>query len=161
MGDVVDELLDQWAEERPDLDLTPLAVLTRVTRLARLLDRAQRDFLAAHRLEPGEFDVLTTLRRAGGERGLTAGAFLTSSLVTAGAITNRLDRMTAKGLIRRTPERKDRRVVRVSLTPAGRDLVDALLTEHAAHCADLLSPLPPQTRELVADALSRLLQAHE
>ena len=94
--------------------------------------------LAALDLEPGEFDVLTTLRRAGSAQGMTAGAFLSASLVTAGAITNRIDRMAAKGLVRRVPDAADRRVVRIKLTDRGARLVDGMLAEHMRHYARLL-----------------------
>ncbi|RKT55043.1 MarR family winged helix-turn-helix transcriptional regulator [Saccharothrix australiensis] len=161
MGDEVDAVLAQWRVERPDVDASPVAVLGRVTRLARLVERELRDFLARFGLEPGEFEVLTALRRAGGAHGLTAGAFRNSALVTAGAITNRIDRMAAKELVRRVPDGTDRRVVRVRLTDTGRALVDALLAEHMARYARLLEPLDQATREVVADALRVLLERCE
>ncbi|MBW4718226.1 MarR family winged helix-turn-helix transcriptional regulator [Saccharothrix obliqua] len=161
MGDEVDVVLAQWRVERPDVDTSPVAVLGRVTRLSRLVERELKDFLARYELEPGEFEVLTTLRRAGGADGLTAGAFLHAALVTAGAITNRIDRMAAKGLVVRVPDPVDRRVVRVRLTDEGRVLVDAVLGEHMARFARLLEPLAPETRSVVADALRVLLEGCE
>ncbi|GAA1350658.1 MarR family winged helix-turn-helix transcriptional regulator [Saccharothrix algeriensis] len=161
MGDEVDLVLAQWRVERPDVDTSPVAVLGRVARLARLVDREVKEFLARFDLEPGEFEVLTTLRRTGSVHGLTAGAFLNSALVTAGAITNRIDRMAAKGLVVRVPDAADRRVVRVRLTDAGRELVDSMLAEHMARHAKLLEPLDAPTRAVVADALRTLLERCE
>ncbi|MFD7660353.1 MarR family winged helix-turn-helix transcriptional regulator [Actinosynnema sp. NPDC059797] len=161
MADAVDLALAQWSVQRPDVDTSPLAVLSRVTRLSRLLERELREFLAHYDLEPGEFDVLTTLRRAGATHGMTAGAFLSASLVTAGAITNRIDRMAAKDLVERVPDAADRRVVRIKLTERGRELVDGMLGEHMAHCARLLEPLDDRTRLVVADALRTLLEVCE
>ncbi|GAA3884860.1 MarR family transcriptional regulator [Saccharothrix violaceirubra] len=161
MGDAVDLVLAQWRAERPDVDASPLAVLGRVLRLARLLDRDLREFLAPFDLEPGEFDVLATLRRAGGHRGMTSGAFLDAALVTAGAITNRIDRMVAKGLVARVPDATDRRVVRITLTERGRTMVDGMLGDHLARYTRLLDPLDTRTRQVVADALRSLLQRCE
>ncbi|QFZ19995.1 MarR family winged helix-turn-helix transcriptional regulator [Saccharothrix syringae] len=161
MADAVDLVLAQWSVERPDVDTSPMAVLARVMRLARLLERELREFLAHYDLEPGEFDVLTTLRRAGSTHGMTAGAFLSASLVTAGAITNRIDRMVAKGLVERVPDAADRRVVRIKLTDRGRQLVDGMMAEHMAHYARLLEPLDDRTRAAVADALRALLEVCE
>ncbi|MFE2755540.1 MarR family winged helix-turn-helix transcriptional regulator [Actinosynnema sp. NPDC059335] len=161
MADEVDLVLAQWSVQRPDVDVAPMAVLTRVTRLARLLERELREFVGRFDLEPGEFDVLTTLRRAGSPHGMTAGAFLSASLVTAGAITNRVDRMEAKGLVHRVPDAADRRVVRIRLTDRGRELVDGMLAEHMRRYARLLEPLDEPTRAVVADALRALLERCE
>ncbi|MFE9748169.1 MarR family winged helix-turn-helix transcriptional regulator [Saccharothrix saharensis] len=161
MADAVDLVLAQWSVQRPDVDTSPMAVLARVTRLARLLERELREFVGRFDLEPGEFDVLTTLRRAGSTQGMTAGAFLSASLVTAGAITNRIDRMAAKGLVRRVPDAADRRVVRIKLTDRGARLVDGMLAEHMRHYARLLEPLDGETKTVVADALRTLLEQCE
>ncbi|MFI9007697.1 MarR family winged helix-turn-helix transcriptional regulator [Actinosynnema sp. NPDC053489] len=164
MADAVDLALAQWSVQRPDVDTAPMAVLARVTRLARLarlLERELRDFAGRFDLEPGEFDVLTALRRAGPGLGLTAGALLSASLVTAGAITNRIDRMAAKGLVRRVPDAADRRVVRIELTERGARLVDGMPAEHMGWYARLLEPLDAGTRAVVADALRTLLEQCE
>ena len=161
MADAVDLVMAQWSVQRPDVDTSPMAVLTRVTRLARLLERELREFVGRFELEPGEFDVLTTLRRAGSSQGMTAGAFLSASLVTAGAITNRIDRMEAKGLVERVPDAADRRLVRIKLTDRGARLVDGMLAEHMRHYSQLLEPLDDDTKAVVADALRALLERCE
>src|SRR5438270_11712156 len=93
--DEVDRLVAAWRRERPDLDVQPLEVLSRVTRLARHLDRARRTAFAEHGLEPWEFDVLSALRRAGAPYQLSPGQLLTQTLVTSGTMTNRIDRLAA------------------------------------------------------------------
>src|SRR6201984_1717683 len=99
--DEVDDLVPAWRRQRPDLDVAPLQVLSRVSRLARHLDIARRGAFASHGLEAWEFDVLSALRRAGPPFQLTPGALLRATLVTSGTMTNRIDRLAAAGLVRR------------------------------------------------------------
>ena len=82
MQDEVDRLVAAWARERPDLDVRPLEVLSRVTRLARHVDRARGTAFAAHDLDGWEFDVLAALRRAGRPYMLSPGALVAQTLVT-------------------------------------------------------------------------------
>lgn len=151
MQDEVDRLVAAWRRERPDLDVEPLEVLSRVSRLARHLDRARRLAFAEHELEPWEFDVLTALRRAGPPYQLSPGQLLTQTLVTSGTMTNRIDRLAKRGLVERQPDPSDRRGVLVRLTAAGRQRADAalagLLDQERALLADLSGP---QRRELAA-----------
>lgn len=125
--DQVDRLVEAWQRERPDLDVSPMQVLSRVTRLARHLDRARRRAFAEHALEPWEFDVLTALRRSGPPYSLSPGRLLRETMVTSGTMTNRVDRLTVKRLVERSADPGDRRGVLVQLTLAGRDRVDAAL----------------------------------
>src|ERR1700738_1364878 len=107
--DEVDRLVAAWRRERPDLDVQPLGVLSRVTRLARHLGPARRTAFAEHGLEPWEFDVLSALRRAGDPYQLSPGQLLTQTLVTSGTMTNRIDRLAARELVVRGPDPADRR----------------------------------------------------
>src|SRR5690606_33754536 len=115
-----DLITAHWDVERPDVDTAPMAVIGRITRLSRILDQELKRFFAGHGLEFWEFDVLATLRRSGGDKGLTAGALNRAAMVTSGAITNRIDRLEAKNLVRRNPCAEDRRAVYVQLTDEGR-----------------------------------------
>ncbi|GIG24569.1 MarR family winged helix-turn-helix transcriptional regulator [Cellulomonas denverensis] len=155
--DEVDRIVDAWARERPDLDVTPLTVLSRVTRLSRHLDLARRRAFALHRLEPWEFDVLSALRRAGAPYRLSPGALLTQTLVTSGTMTNRIDRLAARSLVRRLPSPDDRRGVLVSLTDDGLARVDAAMTSLLDIERDLLADLPEADRERLADLLRTLV----
>ena len=154
--DEVDVLVSAWRRERPDLDVGPLEVLSRVSRLARHLDLARREAFAAHGLEPWEFDVLAALRREGAPYALSPGRLLQVTLVTSGTMTNRIDRLEAKGLVEREPDTDDGRSVRVLLTDAGRTRVDDALTDLLAHERRILAALEPDDRAKLADLL-RLL----
>ncbi|MBA3264953.1 MAG: MarR family transcriptional regulator [Nocardioidaceae bacterium] len=127
MEDEVDQLVEAWQRERPDLDVEPMQVLSRVTRLARHLDLARKAAFSQHGLESWEFDVLTALRRAGDPYVLSPGRLLRETMVTSGTMTNRVDRLVTKGLVERRPDPDDRRGVLVCLTEAGRSRVDAAL----------------------------------
>ncbi len=156
MTDPVDRLLEQWRRERPDLDTRPMGVVGRVSRVARRIDLAQRATFARYDLDPPAFDVLATLRRSGEPFALTAGDLMRTAMVTSGAITQRLDRLEARGLVRRGPHPGDGRVVVVTLTPAGRELVDRVLPDHLATEERLLAALSPQQRTALADLLRTL-----
>ena len=85
--------LEQWAAVRPDLDSSPIAVIGRVSRLSRLVDRRLAENFARFGLENWMYDVLATLRRGGPPYELTAGDLVRRTMVTTGAITNRIDRL--------------------------------------------------------------------
>jgi len=127
--DEVDRIVLAWERERPDLDVRPLTVLSRVSRLARHLDLARRGAFARHDLETWEFDVLSALRRAGAPYRLSPGALLTQTLVTSGTMTNRIDRLVEHGLVERQPSPDDRRGVLVQLTDVGLARVDAAFAD--------------------------------
>jgi DNA-binding MarR family transcriptional regulator len=155
--DEVDRLVAAWRAERPDLDTEPLHVLSRVSRLARHLDRARRAAFAAHDMESWEFDVLTALRRAGPPYELSPGRLLRATLVTSGTMTNRIDRLESAGLVRRGPDPLDKRGVLVRLTDAGRTRVDAAFDDLVERERDLLGSLTPDDRDKLAGLLRSLL----
>jgi len=155
--DEVDDLVAAWRAERPDLDVQPLQVLSRISRLARHLDRARRTAFDSHGLEPWEFDVLSALRRQGAPYQLSPGALLRATLVTSGTMTNRIDRLAAAGLVRREPDPQDKRGVLVTLTPDGRTRVDAALADLLGSEEALLSGLGPDARLTLASLLRTLL----
>jgi DNA-binding MarR family transcriptional regulator len=157
-GDEVDRLVEAWQNERPDLDVSPLEVLSRVTRLARHLDRARRTAFAKRELEVWEFDVLAALRRAGEPYQLSPGQLLTQTLVTSGTMTNRIDRLEGRGLVQRLPDPHDRRGVLVRLTAAGRTSVDEAFDDLLDRERELLAALPEADRSTLADLLRRLVR---
>ena len=157
MQDEVDELAEAWARERPDLELGPVAVFSRITRLARHLDRARRAAFTRHAIEPWEFDVLAALRRAGAPYELSPGRLLRETMVTSGTMTNRVDRLTARGYVERHPDPGDRRGVLVRLTREGQAAVDAAFEELLAAEAELLADLSERDRARLAGLLRTLL----
>ncbi|WP_067182868.1 MarR family winged helix-turn-helix transcriptional regulator [Microtetraspora niveoalba] len=155
--DEVDRLVAAWQQERPDLDVSPLEVLSRVSRLSRHLDRARRAAFAEHDLESWEFDVLTALRRSGRPYELSPGALLRATLVTSGTMTNRIDRLTASGLVTRNPDPEDRRGVLVRLTPEGLERVDAAFAGLLRRERELLAGLGEREQRTLAALLHTLL----
>jgi DNA-binding MarR family transcriptional regulator len=155
--DEVERLVAAWRRERPDLDVEPLTVLSRVSRLARHLDRARRAAFAGHGLETFEFDVLAALRRAGPPYELSPGQLLVQTLVASGTMTNRLDRLERRGLVRRRPNPNDGRAVRVRLTARGRTRVDAAIGDLLDRERALLGQLDQQQWETLAGLLRTVL----
>ncbi len=158
LRDEVDELVAGWHAERPDLDVEPLQVLSRVSRLARHLDRARTAAFAAHGLQTWEFDVLSALRRQGPPYQLSPGALLRATLVTSGTMTNRIDRLADAGLVSRRPDPADKRGVLVALTDSGRAATDAALADLLTSERELLTGLDDTQRRQLA-ALLRILLA--
>ena len=153
--DEVDRLIAAWKRERPDLDLSPLAVLSRITRNARHLDIARRD--AFGDLENWGFDVLAALRRAGEPHQLSPGQLMQETLVTSGTMTNRLDRLEELQLITREPDPNDGRGSLVTLTRAGMRAVDSAMEDLLENERELLQNLSVKEREVLADLLSKLV----
>ncbi len=160
-ADDVDRIVSAWRRERPDLDVTPLEVLSRVSRLARRLDLARGRAFAGRGLESWEFDVLSALRRTGSPHELSPGQLVAETLVTSGTMTNRVDRLVARGFVERRPAPNDRRGVIVRLTDEGIRTVDAALAELIADEHELLAELDPAERDTLADLLRRLLRPFE
>ncbi|MGH8968395.1 MAG: MarR family winged helix-turn-helix transcriptional regulator [Actinomycetes bacterium] len=161
MQDEVDRLVAAWARERPDLDVRPLEVLSRVTRLARHLDRARRTAFAAHDLEVWEFDVLAALRRAGRPYVLSPGRLLAQTMVTSGTMTNRVDRLESRGLVQRLPDPADRRGVHVRLTPRGKERVDAALAGLLDAEQEILATLSAPRQDQLSTLLRTLVAPFE
>jgi DNA-binding MarR family transcriptional regulator len=159
MADAIDLFTEHWNQERPDVDVSPMAVIGRIQRLSRLLEQDLKKFFAGHGLDFWEFDMLATLRRSGGANGLTAGALNQVAMLTSGAITNRIDRLAAKGLVERAPCPEDRRAIRVQLTPTGRTLIDDLLPLHMENEQRLLTALDQQDRGQLAGLLRTLAES--
>ncbi|MBC9227566.1 MarR family transcriptional regulator [Aeromicrobium sp. 636] len=157
--DEVDEIVAAWRVERPDAEVTPLEVFSRLTRLAKHLERLRKQAFATHELDVWEWDVLSALRRSGEPYELSPGQLVAATMVTSGTMTNRVDRLVARGLVQRRPAPSDRRGVLVRLTAEGRARVDGALDTLLALESAILEDLPEAEREHVAQAL-RTLTAH-
>lgn len=154
--DAVDVILGQWAVERPDLDVRPMAVIGRLARVHHLLDRGIAENFARHGLQRWEFDVLATLRRHGGGP-LSAGELAGAMMVASASMTNRVDRLVDRGLVTRTTDPASRRRVLIGLSEEGRVLVDDVVGTHVAAEDQLLDGLDDAERAQLADLLRRLL----
>lgn len=154
--DEVDRIVDAWSRERPDLDFSPLQVLSRVGRLARHLERARRTAFAASDLELWEFDVLSALRRAGAPYQLSPKALLQQTLVSSGTMTNRIDRLVERGLVERRTDPNDGRGILVVMTTAGRERVDAAISTLLTAESELLDRLSSADQERLSSLLRKL-----
>ena len=159
--DEVDTLVDAWRRERPDLDMAPMEVLSRVSRLAHHLDRHRVSAFSAHGLEPWAFDVLAALRRSGKPYRLTPGQLVRETLVTSGTMTNRVDRLVVRGLVSRDDHPGDRRGVLVRLTEQGKEAVDAALADLLAAERALLADLSDTDRSHLVVTLRQLLAGQD
>jgi DNA-binding MarR family transcriptional regulator len=155
--DEVDTIVEAWHRERPDLDVAPMEVLSRISRLARHLDRIRANAFSAHDLESWEFDVLAALRRSGQPYRLSPGQLLRETLVTSGTMTNRVDRLAARGLVTRQDHPEDRRGVLVQLTQAGKDAVDAAMADLLTAERRLLGALDVTEHDQLTRSLRILL----
>jgi DNA-binding MarR family transcriptional regulator len=155
--DEVDSIVAGWRRALPEVDVSPLEVLSRVTRLAKHLDRRRSTVFARHNLETWTFDVLAALRRAGPPFQLSPGELLTATLVTSGTMTNRINLLEARGFVVRKPDSVDARIVRVRLTTLGRHRVDAALKDLVEQENLILAALGTTERGELAGLLRRIL----
>jgi DNA-binding MarR family transcriptional regulator len=155
--DEVDRIVAAWRTVRPDLDVTPLQVFSRISRLARHLDRDRAAAFITHGLDPWEFDVLSALRRAGPPFELSPRQLITETLVTSGTMTNRIDRLEARTLVRRRPDPQDGRGVLVGLTTHGVRLVDTALEDLLERERGQLTELTDGQQELLKDLLRSMV----
>jgi DNA-binding MarR family transcriptional regulator len=152
--DEVDRLIAAWKRERPDADLSPLSILSRITRIARHLDLARRDAFAD--LETWGFDVLAALRRAGAPHTLSPSQLMQETMVSSGTMTNRLDRLEELNLITRQPDPSDGRGSLVTITALGIKKVDEALDQLLKNERAFLTDLNAAEQAELADLLSRL-----
>lgn len=138
------------------MDVSPMHILSRVSRLAHHLDRARRQAFESHQLNAWEFDVLSALRRVGKPYQLSPGQLVHETLVTSGTMTNRVDRLVARGLVERLPDPADRRGVQVRLSTAGRKAVDGALEALLIREKALLAGLSTGQAATLTDALRTL-----
>lgn len=155
--DEVDRIVAAWGRERADLDFGPLEVLSRVDRLARHLDRARRTAFDASDMEPWEFDVLSALRRAGEPYELSPKTLLQQTLVSSGTMTNRVDRLAARGFVGRRTDPKDGRGILVALTNRGRAAVDSAIADLLAAERGILSGVSADEQGQLSGLLRRLI----
>lgn len=156
-ADRVDKLTDQWAEQRPELDVSGLDVVARIQDVAKLLRRNEDHAFEALDLQMWEYDVISALRRQGKPYQLPATELARESLLSSGAMTNRIDRMEDRGLVTRAADKVDRRVVLVALTEAGLSLADRAVEARLRMAEAQLSLLTPAERSALAQGLRKLV----
>jgi len=155
--DHVDGILAQWAQERPNLDTSPMAVIGRLGRAAAAVDAELTANFARHGIDAATFDVLATLVRQGAPHEMSPAALAADAMITSSAVAQRLNRLDALGLISRLPDPTDGRAKRVRLTPAGKQIVDRVLPDHLAAEARLLRHLDREQQQTLATLLATLV----
>jgi len=154
--DEVDRIVAAWSRERPDFDLGPLQVVSRVRRLSKHIERMRRAAFSATGLEPWEFDVLSALRRAGDPYEMSPKALTEETMVTSGTMTNRIDRLAKRGLVERRSDQTDRRAVIVAMTEQGRRHVDTAMETLLGVEALILSTISKTDQDRLEASLRRL-----
>jgi DNA-binding MarR family transcriptional regulator len=155
--DRVDQVLEQWEEERPDLDVSSMEIGSRILRLSKHIRNHMKDALAPFQLDPWGFDVLAALRREGEPFAMSPTELRRAAILTSGAMTNRIDRLEHLGLVERVPDPEDRRGVKVHLTSAGQQLIDEAVVSRLEAADQLVSNLTTEERRTLADLLRKLL----
>jgi DNA-binding MarR family transcriptional regulator len=155
--DHVDEHVEQAVREFPGIDAAVEAVVARIDKLGRYLEKSVSETMTRHGLNEGEYKVLVKLRLAGPPFQLSPGELSDALLLSTGAMTNRLDRLEEDGLVRRRSEPRDRRGILVELTPRGRTTLDAAIQEQAAREVELLGVLSDREKATLNDALRKLM----
>ena len=159
--DHVSFILAQWAAERPDLDTSPMGIVGRISRLSLVVEKELEPVFAHSGLNNWSFDMLATLRRTGAPYRLSPTELFRSMMVTSGTMTNRIDRLAEKGLVRRVSDPEDRRGILVELTDQGRELIDSVLISHVANEARLLQPLSREEQSTLTELLRKWLSSLE
>lgn len=160
-ADSISVLMDEWRRERSDLDPSAFAIFGRIWRLGAALSNDIAGWLAPLGLNFESFSVIVTLRRSGAPYELNPTALYRESLISSGAITNRIDRVEALGLVKRLPDPKDRRGTIVRLTPKGRALADKAIELHFRKLAECLSGISSVDQAALATLLAALLRTIE
>ena len=159
--DTVDRMVARWRAERPDLEVSSMGILARVSLAHRLYARLVDRMHARAGLTSASFDVLAMLRQIGVPYRLTPTQLYTSLRVSSGTMTNRIDQLERAGMVVRTPDPNDRRGLIVELTPKGLETVDAVVAGHATLGELLVSALSPNERESLANNLRKLIATME
>lgn len=159
--DAIDRVVEQWAKEKPELETEPMAMMGRIMRIAKYMETQVAELHKKYDMKLGEFDVLATLRRSGKPYRLTPSELIGSMMLTSGAMTNRLDKLEAKGLISREHSKEDRRSVSVQLTKDGLILIDQMMTEHVETQKKLVKSLSASQKKNTNQLLKAWLSAYE
>lgn len=153
---------EQWTRERPELDTGPMVLLGRLGEAALLIARDRiNPLFADFGLQPGEFDVLATLRRSGAPYALTPTALYEAAMISSGSMTNRIDRLESARLVERRANPADKRGTLVALTSEGLALIDRAVEAHVANLQSIVSGLDERERDQLAGLLGKLIRSQQ
>ncbi|EMI53871.1 MarR family winged helix-turn-helix transcriptional regulator [Rhodopirellula sallentina] len=155
--DFIDNLMQRWLANRPELDVSSVAVIGRAIRIADVMKRELKEMLRPYGLEVWEFDVLASLRWGGSEEGMTPKELMEVVMASSGTMTHRIDRLEKAGFVKRVPNPDDRRSVRIQLAKRGIEVVEKSLTEHIASADNAVSELSQREQQQTARVLKKIL----
>jgi DNA-binding MarR family transcriptional regulator len=158
--DRVEAYLSQWKRERPDLDHEPMGVIARLTRTGVFLANSIRDNLRGAGIEPWEFDVLATLRCVGPPHTLSPKDLGATTMVGGATLTHRMDRMVDRGMVSRKVDPDNRRRLQITLTPAGKELIDSVIAGHIDNAGRFLDALTDSECKILSGLLRKILLSH-
>jgi DNA-binding MarR family transcriptional regulator len=153
--DFAERAVSQWGQRYPDLDMDHLLVIGRLLRITGAVVAANDADLVPDNLSRGEFDLVCALRRS--DRPLRPSEITTIADASPAAITKWLNHLARDGLVERATLERDRRVVLVSLTTAGEDLVDRIFPNRAAREAAVVAGLDAEEADQLARLLAKVL----
>ncbi|MGO4682945.1 MarR family winged helix-turn-helix transcriptional regulator [Hyphomicrobium sp. 2TAF46] len=152
--------VEQWARERPDLPSLPMAVFGRLSEASeRVLREHMNPLFASAGLQPGEFDVLATLRRSGEPYRLSPTRLYEATMISSGGMTSRIDRLEKAGLVERLPDPDDRRGKLIALTERGLIVINETIGRHVANEVQLLKALTKSEQKQLSELLEKLIAA--
>ena len=157
--DLIDSLINEWKEERPELDASAMEVVGRVLKLSKILERRTSKALSSYNIYYTDLDVLATIRRSGKPYELTPSQLMKSVLITSGAMTALLNRLTKLALIYRSPDPKDGRIKLVGLAQKGIKLIDKAIETRFAEASDSIKSLDKIEHTQLSDLLRKLLMS--
>lgn len=160
-GDFIDDVIVEWGRELPDLDTRGVSVGGRILILSKYIEKRVDRILEPFGVQIWGFDVLASLRRSGPPYTQTPKQLMRTCFLTSGAVTNRVNRLEAAGLVARTNDTEDRRSVNVALTPAGSELVEKALADRVHHMREVFNALTPEEQVTLADLLRKLMLRFE
>lgn len=151
----VSKIVQQWREQRPDLDVEPMLVIGSLSRASLLIDRELDKVFSRHNLSAREFDIMATLRRSGEPFALNPSQIVGALMINNSTLTSRLDRLEKAGWIRRVPIEGDRRSVHIQLTPEGLELINRVVEEHLDNERSILSEFTEDEKVVLRKLLGR------
>ena len=155
--DIIDSLISDWEKERPDLNVSGMGIVGRVLKLGKIFEKRAGQALKESNLYYTDFDVLATLRRSGSPYQLTPKELMKSVLITSGAMTSLLDRLTKLNLIYRETDEKDKRVKRAILTSKGIKVIDKAVEKRFKEADESISELTDSDKTVLTDLLRKTI----
>jgi DNA-binding MarR family transcriptional regulator len=160
-GDWTDKLLNSWAAIQDDFDVAPYQVTARISRISLHIANHQAEVFGRFGLNRGDVGVLSALRIAGPPYQLSPTRLFKGLMLSSAGITNRLDRLEQRGLVRRTRDPNDRRGVLVELMAEGRSILEQAVRANTAAEHELVARLEPVELETLARLLKKVLAGLE